>query len=235
MKAAAQIALACAGFAACAAFAQQYRWVDEQGKLRYSDAPPPASAKNIQKLELRAAKPEPAPLPFDVARVQADFPVTLYTSPNCKDSCVAARDALNKRGIPFKETQVWDEASNAELKKISGANEVPTLVVGRTVQGGFEQGIYDALLDSAGYPKAGVLPPRAQKAPEAPEDYVAPGESGAPKPVAAPVGGAIPGKRGPYDASGLTSREKPRAGQYDPSSLTGPPPRAGQYGIPGQK
>jgi glutaredoxin len=156
----------------------------------------------------------------------------LYTSPPCKDICQQARDLLNKRGIPFKEIQVWDEATNEELKKVSGGNEVPAILVGRTVQRGFEPSSYDALLDSAGYPKEGVLPARSQKAPDVPPDFVSP--SGA-KPVAEPVKSAAPGPRGRYDPSGLTATEKPRAGQYDPSSLTGPPPKTGQYGIPGQK
>jgi glutaredoxin len=123
-----------------------------------------------------------------------DFPVTLYTAPNCKTPCAGARDALNRRGVPFKEVQVWDEDSNAELKRISGGSDVPTLVVGRSVHRGFEQGAYDALLDSARYPKAGVLPARAQAAPPPPEDYAAPGE----RPAAEPEESEPARPLGPY-------------------------------------
>jgi glutaredoxin len=234
MKAGVYLVAACAAFAAGAAFAQQYRWVDEQGRVRFSDSPPPPTAKNVQKLDIRPAKPEAAPLPYELSRLQADFPVTLYTSPSCKEVCQQARDTLNRRGIPFKEVQVWDEPSNEELKKVSGANSVPTLVVGRSAQSGFEQSIYDALLDSAGYPKAGIFPARAQRAPEPPEGYASP-EAAVAKPLAGPAKGTEPKKRGRYDPSDLTSKEKPRAGQYDPSGLVGPPPRTGQYAVPGQK
>jgi glutaredoxin len=230
MKLASRLSVALAAFAACAAFAQQYRWIDEQGRVRFSDAPPPPGAKGVQKLQAATPKPQPAPLPFELSRLQQDFPVTFYSSPPCQELCQKVRDLLNKRGVPFKEVQVWDDATNAELKKLTGATEVPTIVVGRTVQSGFEESTYDALLDSAGYPKAGVLPPRAQKAPETPEGYVA-AEGGA-KPVAQPVPGAVPERRGRYDPSGLTTKERPRAGQYDPSGLVGPPPKAGQYGLP---
>ena len=87
-----------------------------------------------------------------------------------------ARDALNKRGVPFKEVQVWEEESNAELKRVTGSTEVPALVVGRSVHKGFQQDAFDALLDSARYPRAGILPARNQGAPKPPEEYVPPGQ-----------------------------------------------------------
>jgi len=49
------------------------------------------------------------------------------------------------------------------------------LLVGRSVQKGYQQDAFDALLDSARYPRAGILPARTQGAPKPPEDYVAPG------------------------------------------------------------
>lgn len=164
------------GLIAFSASAQLYRWTDEQGRVHVTDTPPPASAKNVQKKAVPAAGPAQSAVPYELALAMKDFPVTLYSSPNCKAPCARARDALNRRGVPFKEVQVWDEDSNAELSRVSGGSEVPTLVVGRSVHRGFEQTGYDALLDSARYPKAGVLPERAQAAPPAPEGYAAPGE-----------------------------------------------------------
>jgi glutaredoxin len=184
------------------AHAQQYRWVDEQGRVQYSDTPPPPSAKDVRKMRPRANAPAAAPQqPFELTRLQKDFPVTLYTSPNCIEGCAMARAALNKRGVPFTEVQVWDEETNEQLKRASGAVEVPTLQVGITTHRGFEQGAFDALLDSAGYPKAGALPAGSQKAPPPPEGYVPPSE----RPVAEPVKPAPPEepqKLGPYAPGG---------------------------------
>ncbi len=211
--------------------AQPYRWTDEKGVVRYSDQPPPRTAKNVEKFDIQVSKPQAAPVPYELTRLQRDFPVTLYTSPNCKEGCELARAALNKRGVPFKEVQVWNPETNEELKKVSGAVEVPTLLVGRSTQRGFEQGAFDALLDSAGYPKAGVLPALVQKTPAAPEGYVA---EGAAKATAEPVAAPEPQpKGGPYDTSGLQGTP-PKPGQYDPSGLQGTPPKPGQYGIPGE-
>ena len=223
------VVLAAAAAVSGLAQAQQYRWVDQNGRIQFTDTPPPPGAKDVRRTNITTAKPAPAQQPFEVLRLQKEFPVTLYTSPPCKEGCELARVALNKRGVPFKEVQVFDPDTNEELKRVSGGLDVPTLLVGRSVQRGYEQGAFDALLDSAGYPKAGILPALTQKAPDAPEGYVAAAEKTA-KPVEKAAAQPRPG---PYDSSGLTG-PAPKPGQYDPSGLTGPPPKPGQYGIPGE-
>ncbi len=158
------IAVLLATAAAAAAAQQLYRWTDDKGRVHITDTPPPASARNVQ-------KPKPAPggiasqPPYELEHAMKAFPVTLYTSPSCKEPCAAARALLNKRAVPFKEVQVADERSHEELKKVSGASDLPTLVVGRSVHRGYEAGAYDMLLDTARYPRAGLLPPRSQAAP----------------------------------------------------------------------
>lgn len=173
------------GTVAFTASAQLYRWTDDKGRVHITDTPPPASARNVEKKASAAGPAAAGQMPFELGQAVKNFPVTLYTSPSCKEPCAAARAVLNKRSVPFKEVQVWDEPSNEELKRVAGASEVPTLVVGRSVHRGFEPGAYDALLDSARYPRAGLLPPRAQAAPAPPEGY-APPEKGDP-PTAQPV------------------------------------------------
>jgi glutaredoxin len=165
MKLRAPVAVfACA--AALAASAQPlYRWTDETGRVHITDTPPPASARNVQPKKAGSAAAVEPQQPYQLAEAVRDFPVSLYTSPNCTDPCSAARTLLNKRGVPFKEVRVVDEQSDEELQQVSGGTDVPTLVVGRSVHRGYQQNAYDALLDSARYPRAGLLPPRAQAAP----------------------------------------------------------------------
>lgn len=196
------------------AFAQQYRWVDEKGRVQYSDTPPPASAKEVRKRGLGSApvKTEEQ-VPFELQRVQAGFPVTLYTAPICKQPCALAREALNKRGVPFKEVQVWNVETLDQLKAVASSDNVPALVVGRSVLSGFDSNRYESLLDLAGYPKAGVLPLRTQAAPALPEGYE-------PPPVAEPV---APAPEAPVK----------KAGRYDPSGLpSNRPVKPGPYGVP---
>jgi len=171
------------------------------------------------------AQSDGPPPPFEIARLLKDFPVTLYTSPSCKEACENARAALNKRSVPFSEIQVWNEETIQKLKGVSGSGQVPVLVVGRQVLTGFEPSQFDEMLSSAGYPAAGLYPPRNQAAPPPPDPNAKP---------AAVAEKAAPGpKPGPYDTSGLQG-PAPKPGPYDTSGLPGTPQKTGPYGIPGE-
>jgi glutaredoxin len=153
--------------AACAASAQLYRWTDENGRVHVTDTPPPASAKNVRKRALDAA-PDPAAgasQPYAVQLAAKNYPVTLYTAPDCAP-CGAARALLNQRGVPFREVSVVGEQESAQLRQAVGSLSVPSLVVGTSTQKGFEQGAYHSMLDVAGYPRTGILPPRSQVEPK---------------------------------------------------------------------
>lgn len=202
--------------ASATAFAQQYRWVDERGRVQYGDTPPPASAKDVKKRGYGSAPVKnESQVPFELQRAQAEFPVTLFTSPVCKQFCAQAREALNKRGVPFKEVQVWNVETLEQLKAVAPSDNVPALVVGRSVQTGFDPARFDSLLDQAGYPKAGVLAAGTQAAPALPEGYE-------PPPVAEPVKpAAAPEKAGPYDSSGLKSNRPSKPGPYGVPSADG--------------
>jgi glutaredoxin len=196
--------------ASAAAQAQQYRWVDEKGRLHYSDTPP-AKAKDVRKTDVKTESPaeDRQQVPFELQQAQKDFPVTLYTAPVCKQPCELARMALNKRGVPFAEVQVWNPETLEQLKSRAGSDNVPALVVGRSTLSGFDQTRYDGLLDSAGYPKQGALAARSQRAPAPPEGYE-------PPPLAEPLRpeAAAPAKPGPYDPSGLKSNQSGKPGPY---------------------
>ena len=136
-----------------AAMAQQYRWLDEKGRVHYTDTPPPPSAKSVQKKNLKGnAVGEQQNT--QLAKASKDSPVTLYSHPTCKASCDMAREILGKRGIPFKEVSVVDPASFEELKKLSGDAQVPVLVVGKRVETTPSEFAYNQALDEASYPRA---------------------------------------------------------------------------------
>ena len=141
--------------------AQMYRWVDEDGKVHYSDRVPTSGARNVQKQSTSAAQGS-SPLPYALQQAVKNFPVALYTSEGCKDPCAQAREWLNKRGVPYSEHTVVDETDIAELKKLSGGSGVPVMTVGREVYRGFEAGNYKVALDTAGYPASSLLPPGVQ-------------------------------------------------------------------------
>src|SRR5882762_4399151 len=125
--------------AASAVLAQQfYRWTDEKGRTHVTDTPPPPSAKDVRKKGVATGGTEGEQLPYDLAVAMKDFPVVFYSAPDCKQPCSDARALFNRRGVPFKEVVVWDQDSAAELTSVVGSVFIPTLVVGRSVQKGFQ-------------------------------------------------------------------------------------------------
>jgi glutaredoxin len=141
---------------ASVASAQIYRWVDQEGKVHYSQTPPPPGAKNIQKKAFSGGDAvDTTNLPYATQLASKNFPVTLRTSPDCGAPCNQARAALVRRGVPFREVSVVTQEDLDELKKLSGKSQLPHLVVGGQRQSGFHEDLYTELLDTAGYPSSG--------------------------------------------------------------------------------
>jgi glutaredoxin len=216
--AAAAVAL-CLALAPGAASAQQlYRWTDAQGGVHVTDTPPPPTAREVEKKAFKGSVVETDQLPFELNKAVKDAPVTLYTSPSCKDACGQARAALNRRGVPFKEIVVWNPETNAQLRQVSGAAEVPTLTVGSVVQKGFEQGAFDGALDIGGYPRAGAMPARSQGPAPVPQGYAAPGQGARPQSAAASSPGGEEEQKplGPYAPRFGTEQKQEPVGPYAP-------------------
>jgi glutaredoxin len=199
MRLIATIALGVAAIASMQAGAQQlYRWVDKNGKVNYTQEPPPKdAAKSVQQRRLNSGQADNAPqMPFAVRQAVENFPVTLYTSTECASGCNEARALLNKRGVPFREFSVTDEATLATLKKLTGDTRVPVMQVGRQAEKGFQEQAYNSALDNAGYPRTSsfvgkppALPsPKPQATPPAAKPV-----DGAQAAVEAVVGGAPAG------------------------------------------
>ncbi len=138
--------------------AEMYRWVDANGKVHYTDTPPPLTAKNVQKKVLGSQAGE-AQMPYILQQAMKNFPVILYNS-KCGEPCINAIELLTNRGIPFSKKNPENNPTDAEaLKKVAGGElVVPVLVVGKDILKGYEKGSWNSALDLAGYPKSSVLP-----------------------------------------------------------------------------
>lgn len=162
-----------------------YRWVDKDGKVHYSDTPPPEPAKSLTQKRVGGGYAESSQLPYATQIAMKKSPVTLFTGADCGDPCTQGRNLLAKRGIPFSERDAQGNADDAEaLKKLVGAIEVPLLTVGASKVKGFEEGAWHSALDGAGYPRTvlpGQVPPRPPAAPKKEETPAAPGTDAAPK------------------------------------------------------
>ena len=58
---------------------EMYRWVDNNGKVHYTDTPPPLTAKSIQKKELGNQAGE-SQMPYSLQQAVKNFPVILESS-----------------------------------------------------------------------------------------------------------------------------------------------------------
>jgi len=162
--------------AAAGAAAQQYRWTDDQGKVHYTDSPPPASAKNVQKKVLTtnlSTAPGGSPIPVTALRT---YPVTLYTHPQCTDACETARSVLKKRKVPFKEVNVMSSDAPSDIRARTGGRPIPVLRAGALVDTSGNEASYNSLLDRAGYPASAETEIRNQSAAPAQELPLAKGE-----------------------------------------------------------
>ena len=136
---------------------QVYRYVDIDGKVVYSDKPPPPNAKDAQAKRVTANSIETSALSYATQQAQERYPVTLYSFA-CGVVCDTAQGMLNKRGVPHTVVDVSAGDGADRLKKLSGSLDAPALQVGEQYSVGFNETKWQGMLSDAGYPK--TPPPR---------------------------------------------------------------------------
>src|SRR5258706_11480021 len=104
---------------ATSAHAQLYKWVGEDGKVTYSDTPPPKTAKKVERKSLGGGGTDTSDFPFELAEAVKANPVTLYTTTKCVP-CDDGRKLLQGRGVPFSEKTVNSNADAERLKQVGG-------------------------------------------------------------------------------------------------------------------
>lgn len=158
------------------AAAAQYKYTTPDGRVVYTDQPPPTEARNVQQRDFGGSPSgvDASRLPYEWRRAAENFPVTLYTAPNCPP-CDAGKAALNRRGIPFAEKTVTtaEDFDAIETRKLG--TTFPVLTVGSAKLSGYNSASWQGALDTAGYPK-NPPPPGSLRNP-------APTSAAAPKPV----------------------------------------------------
>lgn len=199
--------------AAATCVAAPYKMVGPDGRITYTDRPPPGA--NAKPLGAASAAAEAgaassadglaangvalSELPYDLRQVVQKFPVLLLAGENCVP-CDLGRAALRQRGIPFGERSVKTRADVEALKRQESGSDLPVLRVGGQRLRGFSATEWNETLDLAGYPKTSVLSSRYRAptpsplvssvsggASEASAGGTGPAQSRGPAPAAVPV------------------------------------------------
>ena len=156
--------------------AQTYKWIGPDGKMVYSDTPPPANAKKLVSKSMDGAGQQSnVKFPPDLEVAVRKNPVTFYatvSSTPCA-ACNEARAMLKKNGIPFVEKTIDTKDDVEKLRQVSGDTQLPLLLVNRAKFAGFDPVEWRTALSTAGYPETSILP----------KDYRYP----TPEPAAPPV------------------------------------------------
>lgn len=152
-----------------ASHAQQiYRSVGPDGKVTFSDQPPASGNATMKsKSGMDAPGTSESGLPYGLQQVVNKYPVTLYSAKEC-DPCIAARNLLVSRGIPFTEKTVDNNESIESLKNLSGAASLPFGTIGSQRLNGFSDVEWTQYLDAAGYPRKSQLPSSYRRPPASP-------------------------------------------------------------------
>lgn len=113
------------------ALAGVYKWTDAQGRIQYSDSPPPAAKATQLKLQTYTG-------PVQVSQaVGADSGVTLYTTEWC-GVCKRAKAFMKQNGVPFREWDVEKTDYGAAKFRQLGGSGVPLITVGSEKMLGFD-------------------------------------------------------------------------------------------------
>lgn len=135
-----------------------YKWVDKNGKVHYSDQPPPKEIKKVDQPRLGKGSIETSEQPYETRKAAQDYPVRLFTASDCVSECQTARDFLSRRGIPYSEQSVNSPEDGDAFRKLFKTDSVflPSVTVGSQQQIGFTEGGWGSLLDAAGYPRTAI-------------------------------------------------------------------------------
>ena len=185
-----------------------YKVVGPDGRVTYTDRPvtvePQSRVIPLSPSGTASGAADGVPLPLELREAAARYPVTLYVVADCPP-CDAARALLRERGIPHAEKIVATNEDADALHRLAGTRDAPTLTIGSQPLRGLAPDVWNAYLDSAGYPRQSRLPPgwrfpaatplveRREAAPAAPAAPAA-GTGAAPaaaRPAPAPAAGSI--------------------------------------------
>ncbi len=146
-----------------------YKVIGADGRVTYTDRPTPGEGRITPVVAVTGAiGATGAPLPIELRQPVARYPVTLHLAEVDCQPCVAARQLLRQRGVPYSERLVTSADDALALERLSGGRELPTLTIGSQILRGLAPEVWMSYLDAAGYPRESRLPVGYQFSPATP-------------------------------------------------------------------
>ena len=145
-----RIIAVCALLACIPASAQQiHRWVDADGRVQYSDKPPPGVKS--RPVESRINSYTGAPQVSGTAAAGATRPeIKMYATDWC-GYCRKARDYFARNRIRYTELDVEKSPAARDEYQRMGARGVPVILVGTQRMNGYSEQRLAQMLKAAGY------------------------------------------------------------------------------------
>jgi glutaredoxin len=133
------------------AVADMYKWVDENGKVHYTDSPPPKKKGDKERKVVSITGPAViSPYSGGAPGTRlAPAKVTIFTASWC-DYCKKAKAFLTSRRIAFEDIDVERTPQGRDAFHNLGGNGVPVILVGAQRMDGYREATLDGLLRHAG-------------------------------------------------------------------------------------
>lgn len=111
-----------------------YRWVDDNGKVNFSDKPPVNQRSSTVEVRVNTYNS----VSYDTSIFDTNKKVVLYSTSWC-GYCKKAKRYFKKNNIAFTEYDIEKNArARAQYKKM-GASGVPVILVGKKRMNGFSE------------------------------------------------------------------------------------------------
>ena len=115
-----------------AAQAEIYKWIDENGKVQFSDEKPDHMQVEEVRLEINTF----TNVTYDLSVFDTGGKVVMYATDWC-GYCKKARRYFKKNNIPFTEYDIEKDSRAYRRYKRMGATGIPVILVGKKRMNGF--------------------------------------------------------------------------------------------------
>jgi glutaredoxin len=112
--------------------AEIYKWVDENGKVNFSDKKP--KKRKVEKIKLKINSY--ASVTYDTSLYGTGNNVIIYTTEKCV-FCKKAKRYFKKNNIAYTEYDIEKNASAKKRYDAMGATGVPVILIGKKRMNGF--------------------------------------------------------------------------------------------------